>query len=173
MSQNLFNENISYLVKKGVSVKRTDEENAVMRQTVAITLAGLNHKLSDEDIIFVYSLSNDKVKIEPDNPDNVVTTVETYRIGIYTKDNTFIEVNYSYSLNSAFVAGISKRLIKRIQPSYRNIGSPDTIVKEYEEIDHLTFALSDYGDSITLHSHEYSANKTIKEMYLEFFNRLQ
>lgn len=173
MSQNLFNENISYLVEKNVSVKKTDKENAVMRQTVAITLAGLNHKLNDEDIIFVYSLSDDKVKIEPDNPDNLVTTVETYHIGIYTKDNIFIEVIYSYSQNSAFVLGISKHSIKLVKPIYRNVGDPDRVVKDYEEIDHLMFKLSDYREPITLYSHEYSANKTIKEMYLEFFNRLQ
>lgn len=176
MSNELLHANISYLVAKNVSVKKTNEENeenALMRQTVSNTLADMNHKLSDEDIIFVYSLSDERVRVEPDNPDNRLKRIETFHIGIYTKNNIFIEVKYNYSQNMAYVAGISKHSIVQVQPDYRNVGDPDKVVNNFEELDHLTFELSDYYAPITLYSHEYSANKTIKEIYLDFIKRLK
>lgn len=173
MSQELFIKNIEYLVEKNIAVKKTDEENAVMRQTIANALAELNHQLSDEDIIFVYSLKEDKEELEPDNPDNKVTTLKYERIGIFLKNDIFIEVLYMIKLNSAAIAEISKRYITGLMPIYKNVGSPDRTVNDFEEIDHLIFKMNDLNEGIKLYSHQHSGNKSIKEIYLEFLNRLK
>lgn len=173
MTQEIFIANINYLVTKDVSVKKTNEENANMRQTVANTFADLNYSLSDEDIIFIYSLSEDKVKLDPDDPDNKVTTLDKIRVGVYTKNDLFIEFVYQYNLNGTYVSEISKRSIKNVQPSYRNVGGPDKVVDQFEEIEHLSFKISDYKEAITLYNHQHSGNKSIKEIYIDFIERLK
>ncbi|MGG6819816.1 hypothetical protein [Staphylococcus pseudoxylosus] len=170
MSQELFISNISYLVDKNVKVKKTDEENAVIRQTIANALADLNYKLSDDDIIFTYVTDKDRTKL---NPEDKFTTLHSIRVAVFTKNGLFIEAVYLYSIHSAFISEISKRTIEKVQPIYQYVGNPDKIVTKFEEIDHLTFGLSNYDELITLHSHEHSGNKTIKEIYLEFIERLK
>lgn len=170
MSQELFLSNISYLVNKKVKVKQTDKENAVMRQVIANTLAELNHKLSDDDIIFTYATDIDRIKL---NPEDKFTELAKERVAVFTKSGLFIEAVYDFDEDSAFISQIRKRTIEVVKPIYQHVGSPGLIVEEFEEIDHLTFRFSDNREYITLHNHDYSGNKTIKEIYLAFIEQLK
>ncbi|MDW4099469.1 hypothetical protein QI260_05910 [Staphylococcus saprophyticus] len=170
MSQELFLSNISYLVDKEVKVKPTNEENAVIRQIVANVLAELNHKLSDDDIIFTYATDIDRTKLDPE--DNF-TTLANERVAVFTKNGLFIEAVYKFDTDSAFISQIRKRTIEVVKPIYQYVGEPGEIVEEFEEIDHLRFRFSDNLEYITLHSHEHSGNKTIKEIYLAFIEKLK
>ncbi|MEB7865894.1 hypothetical protein NGC65_10615 [Staphylococcus xylosus] len=186
MPEMLFDKNMQYLKKSKLTVYPNNnskfEANQGMRHFISNSLEDLDHELTDEDVIFTFSNSSDEVKKEVvvTNADTGLVSTETtngldaLRIGILTKDDYFFEYVFDKITDSCYLSGIKKVSIELIEPdyvSYRQDIPSD--FKEYTPLDHLSFILKGYHERITLHGHEYMSNKSIRDIYLNFFSRLK
>lgn len=189
MAETLIKKNVQYLKDSKVTVYPKNnskiEVNQGMRHFIGNSLRDLGRELTDEDVIFTFSNSKDEVKkeVEVTNADTGLVSTETtngldaLRIGILTKDDYFFEYVFNKITDSCSLSGISKvsiEFIKLYYVSYKH--DIPTEFREYTQLDHLSFNLKGYKgyyERITLHGHEYMGNKTIREIYLNFFSRLK
>lgn len=193
MTQEFLNDNIAFLKNSNVIIFNEIINDANVQHYISNSLADLGYRLSAEDIIFTFNRETDvrlvvkeeaKEKIkeedrapEPEEQEKDSTgQIDTERIGILTKDNTFYE--YTIFLEGAtrgyiHLVDITKVALKSIQPGYSNYDQKvNPYERKYKELDKLSLKFKDENEKIELRGHMTRSNKSLQEISRELFKRL-
>ncbi len=188
MSQQLLDHNISFLEETQMNIFNEESLNQNIFHFVANSLSDINYKLNADDILFTFSLDIDirrvwRSTIEeniPKNQDEMIkdptSQIDSIRLGILTKKNTFFEfiIHLSnFSKGHIHLLGISKLSIESIQPVYTFYDqSIEPSKRTYKKLDHLHLSFDKINEHIELYGHSYISNKSLNEISRELFLRL-
>ncbi|MDS3839247.1 hypothetical protein RJB75_04730 [Staphylococcus hominis] len=191
MTQSLLDENIHFLRNSGIEFFDDNYKNNNAYHYIANSLADLDYRLSNEDILFTFSKKIDikmvvkedakeKIKKEKRGPKpeefkkDPAGQIDTERLGIYTKDNIFFEYKVSLDEHAyTELVDISRRTLESIQPDFTNYNQEDDPrYRNYKKLDHLIFCFRDSDENIKLYGHMINSNKALQEISREFFKRL-
>ena len=142
------------------------EREGQIKFYIANTLAGLDYVLSDNDIVFTYTLSSDV--------DKETKKVDKYYIAVLTEED--ILYNFLVSFDDVYVSilKIVKTSIISVAPMFADYNFDEPIArKSFEEFDHLSISFDKIHETITLYGHTYEGNKPLKDVARNLIRRLK
>lgn len=179
MCTEILEKNVQYIREVGFDIFEDELRNENVNHFIANSTADLEYEISDDDIIFKFSLDADiryipnddeKGKFKKD-PTGIINQA---RIGILTKENTFFE--YMVSLeetNHVFLIGVYKLTLDTLKPDYTFYKQDDNPkIRKFKTLDHLFIDFNEIGETIRLYGHSYCGNKQLSELNKELFKRL-
>lgn len=192
--QDLLVDNLSYLENINVTLFEKKFLNDNVNHYIANSLADANHKLTNNDILFVFSkcidiknvltkeaqkeIDSTGRKVKKDDLEKDPTgQIDSIRIGILTEDNIFYEYKIDLKEDSnaqTTLTNIAKQSIEEVIPEYNGYNqSSHILTRQFRSLDCLYFKFENFGELIQLQKNSFQGNKNLEELNREFIKRLK
>lgn len=171
MSGELLKVNLEYLSNMDIEKALEKDQKALKREVqikfyIANILAGLDYALSDNDIVFAYTLSEDR--------DKETKQVNKYYIAVLTQEDKLYKFLVSIDSVQVTILSVVKTSVISVAPMFANYNFNEPIDnKRFKDFNHLSINFDKISEIITLHDHTYEGNKPLKDVAKELIIRLK